>query len=236
MDFTHVGFSYMDIIVAAIVLVFAAMGFRKGFVREVVGILSLGASFVLAWVLYPVVSDLLVVVGLKGVVFEKIQGSVGEYMNGTGDLSGIPVFLREAAESGMQAAVQSASENATVIILNILSFVIVLILARIIIWIAQKLLIVLAEMPVISFFNRLAGMVFGFLQGGLVVLLLFALIYGIIPLQENKSLNNAMEQSMFAGEIYKENPIIKIFVSEKTEEAKTEETEETKTEEIVNGE
>jgi len=71
-------------------------------------------------------------------------------------------------------------------------------------------------------------MVFGFLQGGLVVLLLFALIYGIIPLQENKSLNNAMEQSMFAGEIYKENPIIKIFVSEKTEEAKTEE--------IVNGE
>ena len=133
MNFANIGFSYMDIIVAAIVLVFAAIGFKKGFIRSIVGIISLGASFVLAWVLYPVVSDLLVVVGLKSVVFEKIQSSVGTYMNGTGDLSGIPVFLREAAESGIQTAVQTASENATVMILNILSFVIVLILARIII-------------------------------------------------------------------------------------------------------
>lgn len=207
-------FSYMDLIVAAIVGLFAVFGYKRGFVRSVVGMLSLAASVLLAWLLYPVVSDLLGTLGVRGAVYEKVQETMATYMGGSGNMTFLPQFLREAAESGRQEIISTAATAATDIVLNIIAFIVVLIASRLIILIAQKLLIVISHMPIIGLLNRIAGMLFGAAQGVLVVLIVFTVIYATMPIKENSSISNAIENSAIAKKIYNQNPVVNIFISD----------------------
>lgn len=206
--------SYMDFIVIAIIAIFAIFGYKRGFLRSIVGMLSLIASIALAWMLYPVVTDLFISLGLSNIVFEEIQSVMSSHIGNTEQISALPQFMREAAAAGSAGIIASTATALTETVMNIISFIAVLIIARIIIWIAQKLLIVISKMPLISFVNKLAGLILGAGQGLLITFILFSLIYAIIPISDNSSLYSSIENSVIAGKIYDANPIINIFVSD----------------------
>ena len=208
------GISYMDIIVIAIIATSAVFGYKRGFLRSIIGMLSLIASIALAWVLYPVVSDLLTSMGFRDIVFEKIQEVMSSYIGTSEQISALPQFMQSAVVTGSGEILFSTATTVAETILNIISFIAVLIIARIIIWIAQKLLIALSKMPIIGFLNRIAGLIFGALQGLLITFILFSLIYAIVPMSDNSSLYGSIENSVIAGKIYNSNPIINIFVSD----------------------
>lgn len=206
--------NYMDFIVIAIIAIFAAFGYKRGFLRSTLGILSLIASIALAWMLYPVVTDLLTSLGLSNIVFEKIQDVISSHIGITGQISTLPQFMRTAVAEGSAEIVASTTAAVTETVMNIISFIAVLIIARIIIWIAQKLLTAVSKMPLIGFANKLAGLLLGSAQGILIIFILFSLIYAIVPMSDNSSLYNSIENSVIAGKIYDANPIINIFVSD----------------------
>lgn len=209
-----VAFSYMDFIVIGIIAVFALIGIKRGFVRSIVGIISLGASILLAWLLYPVVSDLFKTIGVGTAIHEKILDVLTDCIGVSGEGMALPIFMKDAIESGRQELILEATNTATDMVLNIISFIAVLILSRIIIFIAQKLLIVLSELPLIGFFNKLAGLAFGAIQGLLIVFIVFTIIYATVPLNEDSGIGEAIENSVIAGKLYEANPLVKIFVDD----------------------
>ena len=208
--------SYMDFIVVAIIAIFAVFGYKRGFLRSVVGILSLIASIALAWMLYPIVTDLFTSLGFRNVVFEEIQNVMSSHIGNSEQIAALPQFMREAAGAGSAEVIASTAAALTETVMNIISFIAVLIIARIIIWIAQKLLIAVSKMPLISLVNKLAGLVLGVAQGLLITFILFSLIYAIVPMSDNSSLYSSIENSVIAGKIYDANPIINIFVSDES--------------------
>lgn len=202
-----------DIIIILIIGGFALFGFKKGFVRSVVGILSLAASVVLAWLLYPVVSDMLASLGVKMTLTENIRESLSGYIGGGEELAMLPQGIRTAIESGSAELVSGAAGTAAQITLNIIAFIAVLIAARIIIQIAAKLLNIIAGLPVIGLFNRAAGMLLGALQGIAVVYIIFAVIYAAAPIDGNTRINSMIEESTLAEIMYKNNPIVDIVLN-----------------------
>lgn len=208
--------SYMDFIVIAIIAIFAVFGYKRGFLRSVVGILSLIASIALAWMLYPIVTDLFTSLGFRNVVFEEIQNVLSSHIGNSEQIAALPQFMRAAATAGSAEVIASTAAALTETVMNIISFIAVLIIARIIIWIAQKLLIAVSKMPLISLVNKLAGLVLGVAQGLLITFILFSLIYAIVPMSDNSSLYSSIENSVIAGKIYDANPIINIFVSDES--------------------
>lgn len=202
-----------DIVVILIIAGFAIFGYKKGLVRSVVGILSLAASIALAWILYPVVADLLVTFGVDTLLFENIQSMIGGVIGGDTELQALPEVIKAAAESGRNGLIDSAAGAATQIVLNIIAFLSVLILSRIIIWIGIRVLNILSKLPVIGFFNRAGGLLIGALQGAIVVYIVLAIVYAAVPLRNSPDINKAMESSALAGKMYQENPIINIFVN-----------------------
>lgn len=203
-------FNYMDITVVVIIAFFAVWGFKRGFVKSIVGILSLAASLLLAWMLYPIISQLLETVGVKTAIFESIQNVLYEHTQGD-NISSLPKFLQAAAAEGQRDIIDSTALGAAKMVLDIISFIAVLILSRIIIWIAQKFLIVLSEMPIVGLLNRVAGLLFGAAQGALIVFIVFTLIYAISPLSENIGIVEAVNTSVVAKPLYDANPIVDIF-------------------------
>ncbi len=203
-------FNYMDIIVVVIITFFAIWGFKRGFVKSIVGMLSLAASLILAWMLYPVISQLLETVGVKTAIYESIQNVLYENIQND-SIANLPKFLQATALDGQKAMIDGTALGAAKMVLDIVSFIVVLIVLRVIIWIAKKLLIVMSEMPIIGFFNRIAGLLFGAAQGILIVFILFTVIFAISPLRENIGIVEAVNTSTVAKPLYDVNPIVNIF-------------------------
>lgn len=203
----------VDIIIFLIIGGFTLFGFKKGLVRSVVGILSLAASVVLAWLLYPVISDILASLGIKMTLTENIQESLSGYIGGGEELAMLPQGIRTAIESGSMELVSSAAGTAAQIALNIIAFIAVLIVSRIIIQIAAKLLNIIARLPVIGLFNRAAGMLLGALQGVAVVYIILAVIYATAPMDGGTKMNSMIEESALASVMYENNPIVDVVLN-----------------------
>lgn len=206
-----------DIAVLLIIAVFAVIGVKRGFVRSVVGVLSFAASIALAWILHPVVSDVMVSLGVDITLAEKIRDSIMGYTSAGGEITVLPETVGAAVQAGQIEVVNAVAKSAAGIAMNIVAFTGVLIISRIIIWIAVKLLNILSKLPVVNGFNRIAGLLLGLVQGTAVVYVILALIFAFAPVGTNESVNGFMENSSVAILMYENNPVIDIIMPESTE-------------------
>lgn len=185
MNILSMPFNMTDFVIIAIIIIFSLFGFKKGLFRTVVGILSLVTSIILAWILYPIVSDILVSMGFRdfiyGIVYKQLEAKAA-LQNG---VVLIPQFFKVSAESGITSVLDTTSSNSATFILEVTSFVSVLILTRIIIYIFVKLMKIVCDMPIVSTFDKVAGLFLGIIKGIVVVSILLLIINAVIPLESN---------------------------------------------------
>ena len=77
-----------------------------------------------------------------------------------------------------------------------------------------RILDLFASLPVIGFFNRLAGMALGLLEGLLIACILLAVVYAVVPLRNNTYLSYAIEQSAATRILYLNNPLVRLVLPE----------------------
>lgn len=203
-----------DIIVLLIIAAFAVIGVKRGFIRSVVGVLSFAASIALAWILHPVVSELMMSFGIDITLTERIRESMLGYVTAGGEFTMLPEAVRLAVEAGQLEVVNAVAKSAADMAMNIIAFIGVLILSRVVIWIAIRLLNIMSKLPVINGFNRIAGLLLGLVQGVAVVYIALALIFAFAPVGTNDSINEIMEDSSVAILMYDNNPIVDILMPE----------------------
>lgn len=204
---------YADIIVAAILLIFAVVGFKRGFIKSIASTVSLVASFVLAWMISPAVADFLILLGVKEQIYEKVSATLGS--GGAESLSALPEAVSNAIMTGQADVLTKTAISVAEICVNIIAFVSVLIIVRILIWILVKTLNLIAKLPVISFFNRSLGLVFGAAQGILVVFILMTVLQAVVPMQDNPKLMQTIENSYITKTVYENNPITRLIYKDK---------------------
>ncbi len=154
---------YADIIVAAILLIFAVVGFKRGFIKSIASTVSLVASFVLAWMISPAVADFLILLGVKEQIYEKVSATLGS--GGAESLSALPEAVSNAIMTGQADVLTKTAISVAEICVNIIAFVSVLIIVRILIWILVKTLNLIAKLPVISFLTEASDLSSGRRRG-----------------------------------------------------------------------
>lgn len=203
--------NWIDIAVVAIIAVFAAWGFKRGLIKSVVGILSLAASIVLAWALYPVIAKLLEATDITAYIHNAVQGRISEKL--TPDIQpAMPQLINDAVNAGRAGLADGAADTVTGLIVNIFAFIAVLVVSRVIIWAAAKTLNIISKLPIIGTLNRISGLLLGTVQGALIVCILLTVVYAVIPLRENPILSNEIEGSVIAKPMYISNPITKLLI------------------------
>lgn len=194
-----------DIVLVLIIVGFAAYGWKRGFIRSAVGLLSLAASILLAYILRPVVSDLLNASPVHNAVLAGVSQRLN--LNAAEKTVLLPKAVQAAVSSGTDAAAGQMSAQLTGFVLDVLSFVIVLAAARLIIFIAARILNVVSKLPVIGLINRSAGMFIGAAKAIVLIYVLLALIGAAVPQTENNYLIYTIESSSLAKVMYIQNPI-----------------------------
>ncbi len=173
----------LDIILLAVVIICAYLGFKRGFVRSLCNVCSFALSIIVAFLSYTKITEFI----SASPVGKFISGKLSESMGASAmDLSAIPEPLRKPFEAGAEAAADTMAQNLATIIIGIISVIITVILVRLLIKLIFKLLNVFAKLPVLKQCNRLLGGVFGAVSGCFwVCIVVLALTYlSLIPSAE----------------------------------------------------
>lgn len=152
----------LDIILIAVIVVCAYLGFKRGFVKSLCNMFSLLISIIIAFLSYSKITEFIGKSPLGKFITEKLSASMG---SSAVDLSSVPEFLRKPFEAGVESAADAMANNLATVIIGVISVIITVIVVKLFIKFLFKVLNVFAKLPVLKQCNRLLGGLFGIVSG-----------------------------------------------------------------------
>lgn len=211
-----------DFILIGVIALFILAGAARGLVKSLFGLGSIVLSLVLAFALYPAVSDYLREGPVGDFVTVSAVRMLGERESAiqegepdedapnqeAGKESGLPEFVQGALENAGEAVKETASAGIATAALNIISLLAVFIIVRLVLWIAAALLDVVTKLPVIHGCNKLLGAVMGGVSGLLIVYLLLGLLAFTNLLNTTTDIGRTVQSSLLLSQMYENNIIL----------------------------
>ncbi len=222
--------NWLLVAVLAVLIFFTYSGYRRGFVKLLISLLSMVLTFYLIWVVTPYISDYLInETRLYETVKEKLDTTFEEenakrdntiYENQVETINSyeVPGTVKNVLESNNTKDVYNSlavgifedyvSCFLAKIIIKIISFVAAYILVMLLLKMTFLSMEIIAKIPVIRGINRIAGMFFGFGEGMFIVWMGY--LVGAIFFTEK--FNSMVESSRILSYLYEKNIILQLLL------------------------
>ena len=205
-----------DIIILTILIILTFSGFKKGFLKTLTGVVSIVLSFVIAFLLCSQTVEYIKTTPVYDTIYENIEKRIVKQDNestnvadyGTTNLNFPREFVKKLQKdiNGTKAEVSKAIVEKTVnLAIKVLSLVALFVVARILVAILMSLIGVIKKLPVIGWFDKLLGALFGFLRGILVIYLLLAIVTVCTAFNTENIIIKEINHSEFAKVMYNNN-------------------------------
>lgn len=204
----------IDILTAAVFVLFITIGYKKGLLRSLYGIAALAASIIIAYLLYPYIKNII----SNGVFGDWIRSTVQtKYIepglsSGSLNSASLPEYMRSMVATGRIGLSSALTVFSSNLVLNLLSFIAVFIVTRILIGVLGKVLHLISKLPVIRFFDKVGGAIFGLIESLLILYLIFAVIYAVTPLRDNPATKAYISDSTLTKTMYENNPLVEMVM------------------------
>lgn len=230
-----ISWTWLGIAVLALIAAACIMGFRKGFVKEIVSVFFMLISFLLVWAVNPYVNTFVKeYTPVYDTIQEKCQTLVSEQIGNKKTLDkeeqnqvmeslDLPDLLKNAlvenntAETYRYLAVSTfteyISDSLAVMAVNGISFLISFILSAAVIRLLGFILNVLTKLPVIHGINKIVGAAVGGIKCVIfiwIAFLVLTLLCDTAPGQQGMAL---IQQDTFLNFLYSQNVFVKVFMS-----------------------
>lgn len=224
--------TWFGIVILLILLLFIWMGYRRGFIREIVSFFFVFLSLSLAWAINPYINDFLI---SETPVYSTIQETCTDFVQKqSSDLENetesssqfidglnLPEVLRKNieknnntenyAELSVNTLTEYVSGYLARTIVNGLSYVLAYILATIGIRIVVYILNLIAGLPILKTANKLTGGLVGFVKGLVFIWILFLILTVLCSTEIGKTSLELIEKDSLLSVIYQYDPLIQIF-------------------------
>ncbi|MDR1135384.1 MAG: CvpA family protein [Clostridiales Family XIII bacterium] len=203
-----------DILIAAIVIISMVMGCRTGFFLTVFHSIGWLVSIIAAILLYPAALGFIDArSGFPGDLYDSMTSRLRSNMSVRADdlLGDIPDSIIAPIEKTMRDMAVSLADGAASVCFSVIIFLCILLGIKLIVYILTKLVAKAPKKGLLSNMNALLGLLLGGIQGMIIV---YVLLGAILPasLIIGKTANNLVEDtlfsSMFAREMYNNNPLL----------------------------
>lgn len=224
--------TWFGIVILLILILFIWMGYRRGFIREIVSFFFVFLSLSLAWAINPYINDFLI---SETPVYSTIQETCTDFVQKqSSDLENetesssqfidglnLPEVLRKNieknnntenyAELSVNTLTEYVSGYLARTIVNGLSYVLAYILATIGIRIVVYILNLIAGLPILKTANKLTGGVVGFVKGLVFIWILFLILTVLCSTEIGKTSLELIEKDSLLSVIYQYDPLVQIF-------------------------
>jgi len=175
----------IDLIVVGIILLFTFIGYKRGLVKIAFSLCTFIIALIVTLVLYKPVSGLVI----SNTEFdEKIENAIidnilpeGISANEEIDLNLKDNLYNSLLKEGTNT-IQGVAETFSTKIIETICFLLLFTVAKIALRFVTFFADLVAKLPILNQFNHLGGVIFGFLQGVLIVLVLLALVSLFAPM------------------------------------------------------
>ena len=207
----------VDVVILGIILLCIIMGYVRGLTGSLIKIVSFVLSLIIAFVLFVPVSNLIMdnttidenleqsirgmIVGENTAEEQKMPEAITDY---------ISQQVEEAADNTKEAIADSTAAEVTVTIIKAGTWIGLFLIARILLIFLRFITSLIAKLPVIKQFDKLGGIVYGILEGLIIVYVLLAILSFLSPML-GESLINAINTSWEGSMMYNNNIILKII-------------------------
>lgn len=209
----------VDIIIIAIIALFIFWGYYRGLIGVAFKILTFFAAIIIALLLYKPVSNLIIE---KTQIDENIEQSIIEKFSSKEDeqikeedlenMSEVLVnYIKNYTTEVQDATVSMIAKQVSIVSINVVVAIGLFIITKLILIIFRAISKILAELPIIKQFDKTGGIIYGLLQGILVVLVILAIISLCASMIENFGIISSINNSYIGKFLYNNNIILKIL-------------------------
>lgn len=208
----------VDLVILAIIVLCVIVGYVRGLTGALIKILSFVLSIVIAFVLFIPISNLII---NNTTIDESIGQSIREMIianNTTEESDNMPTTITDyigeqvenVTDSAREAVADTTSREVAITIVKAATWIILFIVARILLILLKFITSLIARLPVIKQFDKLGGVIYGLLEGLIIVYVVLAIISLISPLM-NGTLAELIDNSYLGSMMYNNNLLLKII-------------------------
>ena len=202
---------WMDIAIAAIILLSAGFGFASGFVKTFLHTVGWILSIVLGFIWYPQLKAFLMehtnyYDSMRDNVSGRLSDAAGNAISET--FENIPEVLQRAFSAAAETLTTSLADTVTNLFFSIISLVLIVALIKLIFWILIQLFSKTKNDGFTGFADGLLGFGFGAVKGLLLVLVLMALLVPISNFADTSFFTDSIAGSTAGSFLYNSNPLL----------------------------
>ena len=207
----------VDLVILAIIVLCIIIGYIRGLTGSLIKIVSFILALIIAFILFVPVSTLIInntqidenlEESIRNVVLQNDQDEKENMPETITDYIGQKV--NEASDEAKEAVVNSTSRDVALIIVKAGTWIVLFIVARILLILLRFITSLITKLPVIKQFDKLGGIIYGLLEGLIIIYVLLAIISFISPMM-NGTLANAIDESIIGSMMYNNNLLLKII-------------------------
>ena len=206
----------VDLVILGIFLLCIIIGYVRGLTGSLIKIVSFVLSIVIAFVLFVPISNLIID---NTQIDENLEQSIREMIVGNTEEEqkmpeAITDYITEQVENASDSAKETIADNTardvSLTIVKAGTWIVLFIVARILLILLRFITSLIARLPVIKQFDKLGGIIYGILEGLIIIYVILAIISFVSPMM-NGTLANAIEESYVGSMMYNNNLLLKII-------------------------
>ncbi len=206
----------VDLVILAIFIICIIIGYVRGLTGSLIKILSFVLSIVIAFILFVPISNLII---NNTQIDDNLEQSIREMIIGNNEeeqkmpeaiTDYIQQQVESASDSAKEAIADSTAREVSLTIVKAGTWIVLFIVARILLIFLKFITALIAKLPVIKQFDKLGGIIYGVIEGLIIIYVLLAIISFVSPMT-NGALTNAIEQSYVGSMMYNNNLLLEII-------------------------
>ena len=202
----------IDIILVAIVVISAFLGYKKGLVELGAKLIAGLVAIILTLIIFKQIGNVII---KNTSIDEKIENVI---------LENTKNFIDENSQVSDNKYIQSASDNAVtevkenilpeqarniaVNVVYVASAIIIFIVSKIVLSIIITLANAVASLPILKQFNEIGGLLYGIIRGAVISFIIILIIGTVAKMNPNGTVSKDVESTILVKEVY--NNVIKI--------------------------
>ena len=184
----------LDILIAFIIVFFAYVGYKRGFVKTISRLLCFVISVVVAKIMYPYIAKFVSDSFIGDAIYKRVSEYTSSYIPQSS-----PDFIKQAGDFATGGIYGTMIDIVSVLLIIAVTYFVTKLLGI--------SLNIVSKLPVISFFNHGAGFITGLVFGLLISYAAVSLVIFYNPQSASKMLEN----SVIAYKMYSENILINLI-------------------------
>ncbi len=213
----------VDILIVLIIGLCIFAGYKKGLMKVLFKIVSFILALIIALILHGPISNFIINntnidENLETLIINNIDPNNevidenGQLKENSNNSETIQEYITNSIGDVKENVENAAARSIAITIINIAVLILILLITRIVLGVLNIIIDIVAKLPIIKQFNSAGGLIFGAVEGLIIVYVLLAICALIAPIFSDLQLINSINNSTLGKLMYDNNILLKIML------------------------